>query len=134
MGTRRSDSGSVSLLTAQLRKAVLPGRLLLMNSLTRRLLALSVAGAVTVGVGAAVAQNADKPAKPEGRAAQREAHKARFQALNLTEEQKAKLKELHQKARERRKEIQSSTATAEEKKQRLGQVRKEQHEAFQQML
>jgi Spy/CpxP family protein refolding chaperone len=105
-----------------------------MNTLTRRLLALSVAGAVTVGVGAAVAQNAEKPAKPEGRAGRRMGHRMHFQALNLTEDQKAKVKELHQKARQSRSEIQASTATPEEKKAQFQALRKEQREAFQQVL
>jgi periplasmic protein CpxP/Spy len=105
-----------------------------MNILTRRLLALSAAGAVTIGVGTALAQAETKPSAPQAPSARRGGHKMRFQALNLTEEQKAQVKELHQKARERRQEIQASTASDDEKKQQLAAARKEQREAFLKLL
>ena len=69
-----------------------------MTILTRRLLAVGVAGSVLLGAGSlALAQNPTAPKAPgtkAGRPGKRPARANRMQALNLTNDQKAKIKAL----------------------------------------
>ena len=98
-----------------------------MNRLTRGLLALGLAGTLGVGVTTAFAQaKAEDGAKPEMHSRHRMG--GHFKALNLTDEQKAKLAELRKASGEHFKAIRESGATEDEKKQQMQQARKESRE------
>lgn len=108
-----------------------------MNNLSRRLLAIGVAGAMSLGVlGMVRAENAaaDKPQVKNGRKAQRGERGLRapgLAALNLTADQKAKLKAMHEEQKPRREAITNdATLSATDKKQKLRELRKESQEKF----
>lgn len=112
-----------------------------MNNLSRRLLAVGVAGALSLGIlGVVRAENAapDKPQTREARKGQRGERGRRMQRmpeLNLTADQKAKLKAHHDTQKPKRDAITNdATLSAMDKKRKLRELRKESHEKMLELL
>jgi Spy/CpxP family protein refolding chaperone len=111
---------------------------LTMNRLSRRLLAVGVAGALSLGIiGVAQAQNEPTPAPrtrearkgPDGARKHRMHRTQRTVDLNLTAEQKDQLKALREESKQQRDAIMQNTGLAEaDKKQQLAALRKDARE------
>jgi Spy/CpxP family protein refolding chaperone len=111
-----------------------------MNNLSRRLLAVGVAGALSLGlIGVVRAENApvdnvQTKAARKGKRGERGGRMQRMPGLamlNLTAEQKAKLKAMHEEQKPRREAItKDATLSMADKKQKLRELRKGSHEKF----
>ncbi|MGV3720761.1 MAG: hypothetical protein ACO1SX_07600 [Actinomycetota bacterium] len=108
-----------------------------MNNLSRRLLAVSVAGALSLGILGVVRAQDAAAGKAEAKVSRRGQRGERGQrmrglaALNLTAEQKAKLKAMHEEQKPHRDAITKDAALSmADKKQKLRELRKESHEKF----